>query len=107
MSKSRLWPNVVLITIIVGLLLVPGAALAAPGAASAGSSSAIGNSVAPPPPGPPPGGACSYHVRRGDTLANIAWRYGTSVPYLARLNGLRNPNLIYAGQWLRVPCQRR
>jgi|WetSurMetagenome_2_1015567.scaffolds.fasta_scaffold391656_1 LysM repeat protein len=103
MSKSRLWPNVVLITIIVGLLLVPGAALAAPAATAAGSSSATAR-IAPPPP---PGGACSYHVRRGDTLANIAWRYGTSVSFLARLNGLRNPNLIYAGQWLRVPCRRR
>jgi LysM repeat protein len=46
-------------------------------------------------------------VRRGDTLAKIAWRYRTSVSFLARLNGLRNPNLIYAGQWLRVPCGRR
>jgi LysM repeat protein len=107
MSKSRLWPNVVLITIIVGLLLVPGAALAAPAATAAGSSNAIARIAPPPPPGPPPGGACSYHVRRGDTLANIAWRYGTSVSALARLNGLRNPNLIYAGQWLRVPCRRR
>ena len=42
-------------------------------------------------------------VRRGETLANIAWRYGVSVNALIRLNGIRNPNLIYVGQRLRIP----
>jgi LysM repeat protein len=42
-------------------------------------------------------------VRRGETLANIAWRYGVSVNTLVRLNGIRNPNLIYVGQRLRIP----
>jgi LysM repeat protein len=42
-------------------------------------------------------------VRRGETLANIAWRYGVSVNALVRLNGIRNPNLIYVGQRLRIP----
>ncbi|HNS51480.1 MAG TPA: LysM peptidoglycan-binding domain-containing protein [Anaerolineae bacterium] len=41
-------------------------------------------------------------VQRGETLASIAYRYGTSVNALASLNGIRNPNLIYVGQRLRV-----
>ncbi len=43
-----------------------------------------------------------YKVRRGDTLSSIAKRYGVSVQYLVNLNGIRNPNLIYAGQLLKV-----
>jgi len=46
----------------------------------------------------------SIHVvQRGDTLRTIAARYGTTVSYLANLNGLRNPNFIWVGQRLRVP----
>jgi len=44
------------------------------------------------------GCALYYTVRWGDTLAKIATRYGTSVAFLARYNGIRNPNIIYAGQ---------
>ncbi|NIN66248.1 MAG: LysM peptidoglycan-binding domain-containing protein [Anaerolineae bacterium] len=44
-----------------------------------------------------------YVVQRGDTLRIIASRYGTSVSYLASLNGLRNPNFIWVGQRLKVP----
>ena len=47
---------------------------------------------------------CSYTVRRGDSLFGIAVRYGTNVYALAALNGLYNPNFIYAGMTLRVPC---
>jgi LysM repeat protein len=47
---------------------------------------------------------CTYVVRRGDTLSAIAWRYGTSVWTLVRMNGLANPNYIWAGQRLCVPC---
>jgi len=56
------------------------------------------------PPCPPGGCACIYIVHRGDTLSAIAWRYGTSVWTLARMNGLANPNYIWVGQRLRVPC---
>jgi LysM repeat protein len=52
----------------------------------------------------PPGCGCLHIVRRGETLSQIAWRYGTSVWTLARMNGLRNPNYIWAGQRLCVPC---
>ncbi len=43
-----------------------------------------------------------YTVQRGDTLSNIAQRYGVSVRYLVNLNGIRNPNLIYVGQMIKV-----
>jgi nucleoid-associated protein YgaU len=61
----------------------------------------------PAPPGPPPGPGgcgCVYRVRAGDTLGGIAVRYHTSVGWLASVNHLCNPNKIYAGTWLRVPC---
>ncbi|MFQ6022746.1 MAG: LysM peptidoglycan-binding domain-containing protein [Acidiferrobacterales bacterium] len=44
-----------------------------------------------------------YKVRRGDTLAGIAVRFGVSVNELARFNGLHNRNRIRAGQVLRLP----
>jgi hypothetical protein len=45
----------------------------------------------------------SYQIRRGDTLSGIAARFNTSVGALAKLNGIRNVNLIYAGAKLRIP----
>jgi lipoprotein NlpD len=111
MSRSRLYLSVLLVVVLAVLVIAPGAALAASSASTAASpgSAAVG---APPPPrvGPPPpprGAFCSYRVRRGDTLASIAWRHFTSVSYLASINGIRNPNVIYAGQLLRVPCRSR
>jgi putative chitinase len=50
----------------------------------------------------PCGGA--YRVRHGDTLSGIAWRHGVSVNSLVWANGIANPNRIYAGQWLHIPC---
>lgn len=50
------------------------------------------------------GATTIYVVRRGDTLSNIARRYNTTVYTLVQLNGIRNPNLIYIGQRLRVPA---
>ena len=46
--------------------------------------------------------AATHLVRRGETLSAIATRHGTSVERLARLNHLRNPNLIMAGTRLRL-----
>lgn len=40
----------------------------------------------------------SYIVKRGDTLSGIAYKYGTTVNKLVRLNGIKNPNLIFIGQ---------
>ena len=47
-------------------------------------------------------GSVYYTVRAGDNLSAIAARYGTSYQSIAALNGLANPNLIYAGQTLKI-----
>ncbi|SNU09600.1 lysozyme [Streptococcus equinus] len=47
-------------------------------------------------------GSVYYTVRAGDNLSTIASRYGTSYHSIAALNGLANPNLIYAGQTLKI-----
>ena len=44
--------------------------------------------------------AASHTVQRGDTLSEIADRFGTTVSELVRLNNIQNPNLIYPGQVL-------
>lgn len=41
-------------------------------------------------------------VQSGETLSGIASKYGTTYQSLASLNGLGNPNYIYAGQQLKV-----
>lgn len=43
-----------------------------------------------------------YIVRPGDTLWGIARKYNTTIDKIVSLNGIQNPNLIYAGQNLRV-----
>nr|WP_296266855.1 GH25 family lysozyme [uncultured Merdimonas sp.] len=43
-----------------------------------------------------------YTVKRGDTLSEIAQRYGTTYQRLAQINGISNPNLIYPGQKIRI-----
>ncbi|GGL22677.1 LysM peptidoglycan-binding domain-containing protein [Phycicoccus endophyticus] len=45
----------------------------------------------------------SYTVRSGDTLDGIARRHGSTVRALVAHNDVRNPNLIYPGDRLRVP----
>ena len=46
--------------------------------------------------------AVYYTVRSGDTLSGIASKYGTTYQKLAQMNGIANPNKIYAGQRIRV-----
>lgn len=43
-----------------------------------------------------------YTIKSGDTLSEIAARYGTSISQLQSWNGIKNANLIYAGQKIRV-----
>lgn len=43
-----------------------------------------------------------YTVQSGDTLSDIAQRFNTTYRYLADLNGISNPNLIYPGQVLTI-----
>jgi LysM repeat protein len=49
-------------------------------------------------------GCCIYVVKRGDNLSVIARKNGTTVAVLTRMNGIKNPNKIYVGQKLQVPC---
>ena len=50
-----------------------------------------------------PSGAANVTVRAGDTLSDIAERYGVSIGSLMRVNGLRDSNHVEAGQTLRLP----
>lgn len=45
----------------------------------------------------------TYTVVAGDTLSLIAARFNTTAVALAQTNALRNPNLIFQGQVLRIP----
>lgn len=45
----------------------------------------------------------TYTIKSGDTLSEIAKQYNTSVSYLAQINNISNPNIIYAGQTIKVP----
>lgn len=42
--------------------------------------------------------ATVYTVKKGDTLWDIAQEYNTTYQYLAKINNIENPNLIYVGQ---------
>ncbi|MCU7193609.1 MULTISPECIES: LysM peptidoglycan-binding domain-containing protein [Turicibacter] len=68
-------------------LIYPGEVLRIPGRVSESSSSSL----------------TIYKVQSGDTLSEIAARYGTTVNELMSLNGISNPNLIYPGEVLRIP----
>ena len=52
-------------------------------------------------------GKILYTIRRGDNLSEIAARYDTTVNEIATLNNISNPNLIYAGNIIRVPNCRK
>ena len=55
-------------------------------------------------PSPPPDiNYTTYVIQPGDTLSEIAQRFGTTTQALAQLNGISNPNLIYAGNTLKIP----
>ena len=44
--------------------------------------------------------AAVHVVRRGETLYQIAWQHGIDQRDLARWNGIRNPDVLHAGQRL-------
>jgi len=57
-----------------------------------------------PAPGASAGSSGSYQIRSGDTLGGIAKAHGTTVEALLRANPqIRNPDLIIAGDSLRLP----
>ena len=56
-----------------------------------------------PPPAPPSAPTyITYTIQPGDTLSEIAERFGTTVASLSALNGISDPNLIYAGNTLLI-----
>ena len=69
--------------------------LALPMAASAETAQTAGGS----------GCAQFYTIKCGDTLSKIARTYGTSVNYLAALNGIANPDYIVAGTTICVKAE--
>lgn len=65
----------------------------------------IRGEVTPTPskPAPKPTPTAKTHtVAAGETLSGIAAKYGTTYQHLAAINGISNPNLIYAGQILKI-----
>ena len=56
----------------------------------------------PPYPDPSPD-YITYVVQPGDTLSSIASRYGTTVSAITSINGISNPDRIYAGTTIRIP----
>lgn len=47
--------------------------------------------------------AKTYTVKSGDNLTKIANKFGTTVQVLVDLNNIKNKNLIYVGQVLKLP----
>ena len=43
-----------------------------------------------------------YRIKWGDTLTSIARKYGVTIQSIVNENGIANPNLIYAGNILRI-----
>ena len=50
-----------------------------------------------------PTGENVYVVQKGDTLSEIASKYGTTYQKLAEYNGIANPDLIIVGQKIIIP----
>lgn len=48
-------------------------------------------------------GMATYKIKKGDTLTSIAKSYNTTVDSIASANGIKNKNLIYAGDTLNIP----
>jgi LysM repeat protein len=70
----------IMVVAVIVLLALPMAASAAPAQTAGGS-----------------GCTQFYTIKCGDTLSKIARSFGTSVNYLAWLNGISNPDYIVAG----------
>lgn len=44
----------------------------------------------------------TYIIKKGDTLTSIARKHNTTVNKLVELNNIKNPDLIYANQILKI-----
>jgi LysM repeat protein len=83
-----------------------GEALVIPGAAGGEAPPAAAPAAAPSPapaPAAGPAGGGSYIIQRGDTLWQIAQRFGVTVPALMSANGIADPGRIYYGLELAIP----
>ena len=49
-------------------------------------------------------GICTYLVQPGDYISRIAEQFGTTVEWLMTYNSIANPNLLFVGQPMMVPC---
>lgn len=106
MSRGSFGGMVATVLVICMLLgLSPFSVLAAPPLPSASPAAPpVPAPTAPPVPPAPPSGYPVYHVVRwGETLTQIARRYGTTVWAIAQANGIWNVNYIRAGQVLLIP----
>lgn len=54
-------------------------------------------------PGAPGVDRGRYQIQPGDTLSELAERWGTTVADIARVNNIPNPDYIVAGHWLVIP----
>lgn len=45
----------------------------------------------------------SITILKGDTLSEIALEYNTTVDEIANINNISNPNIIYAGESIKIP----
>lgn len=56
-------------------------------------------------PRPTPPETFDYTVRWGDTLWDLSIKYGTTVSELVELNNIKNPDLIFVDQILKIPVR--
>ena len=66
-----------------------------------GTDICVSDTATPPPP---PDFQNTYQVLFGDTLGNIAFTFGANIGDLIRVNGIGNPNVIFAGETFKVPA---
>lgn len=84
-------------------LIFTGQVLTIPAGGTAPVTTTPATPATPAPTTPTPAPTDStYTVQRGDTLAIIARRFNTTFQAIAAANGISNPNLIYAGQVLKI-----
>lgn len=88
-----------------GDLIQPGQTLKIPDCEPSGSTSVNANTTVPPTQRPvtTPGSGTTYTVQSGDTLFNIAQRFGVTVKAIQDANSLANPNRLSIGQELIIP----